>query len=412
MLLALVFLFTALLTVVVFVQTLYLESMRLLKKDYPALTYFREQLEVRLGMDTEPGALCFSLLKHTLLVTCGVVYVVTSDSRFRGIEGYLAAFATLILSSYIIPQILYRRSSGRWVQFFVPILKLLVLPFRPLVASLNWLEQAFELSNGVHEDAREPAPKENIEALIEAGEQEGILEREDSKLIQSVVAFGDKTVREVMTPRHKIVAVSVGSTLDDLRSLVINEQYSRIPVYESMIDNIIGFVHVRDMFELDAAGRAELTVRNIMRPIGGVPETKLVSKLFKEMQETGTHIVYVVDGYGNTCGIATMEDLVEEIVGEIRDEHEPPDDIQQQPDGSIVVSGSYDVDHLKERFNYRPTADLEATTVGGLVMEWLGEVPKPGTSVERNGLRIDVLSANETRVEQVKIQTTGAPSET
>ena len=413
MLLGLVLLFTALLTVVVFVQTLYLESMRLLKRDYPALDFFRDDLEKRLGMDTEPGALCFSLLKHTLLVTCGVVYVVTSESRLRGLEGYLAAFATLIFSSYVIPQILYRRSNGRWVLYFVPILHVLVLPFRPLVASLNWLEQAFELSNGSHESEKEPVPGENIEALIEAGEQEGILEREDSKLIQSVVAFGDKRVREVMTPRHRIVAVSVSSTLDDLRNLVINEQYSRIPVYEGSIDNIIGFVHVRDMFELDAARRAETTVRQIMRPIGKVPETKLVSKLFKEMQEGGTHIVYVVDGYGNTCGIATMEDLVEEIVGEIRDEHEPQDDVKKEPDGSIIVSGSYDLDHLKDHFNYRPPPDLEATTVGGLVMEWLGEVPKPDTVVERDGIRIDVLAANETRVEQVRIQSSApaAPAE-
>lgn len=408
MLIGLVVLFTGLLTVIVFVQTLYLESMRLMKKDYAALAFFRDDLEKRLGMDTDRGALCFSLLKHTLLACCGVAFVMASQSPFRGAEGLLAAFATLILSSYIIPQILYRRSSGRWVLYFVPVLRLLTLPFRPLVASLNWLEQAFELSNGSHEREKEPAPGEEIAALIEAGEQEGILEAEDSKLIQSVVEFGDKRVLEVMTPRHRIVAVSVNSTLDDLRDLVINEQFSRIPVYEGTIDNIIGFVHVRDMFELDAGKRAETTVRKVMRPIGGVPETKLVSRLFKEMQESGTHIVYVVDGYGNTSGIATMEDLVEEIVGEIRDEHEPADDLKQEPNGAIVVSGSYDVDHLKELFNFRPSADISATTVGGLVMEWLGEVPKPGTSVEREGLRIDVLSANGTRVEQLRIQPSGA----
>lgn len=404
MLIGLVLLFTSLLTVVVFIQTLYLESLRLIKKDYPALAFFREELEERLGMDTDRGALCFSLLKHTMLAACGVVYVVVSESPLRGLEGLLAALTTLILSSYIIPQVLYRRSNGRWVLYLIPVLKALVLPFRPLVASLNWLERAFELSNGSHEDGKEPAPGEEIAALIEAGEQEGILEREDSKLIQSVVKFGDKRVREVMTPRHRIVAVSVSSTLDDLRNLVINERFSRIPVYEETIDNIIGFVHVRDMFELDAAKRAETTVPEIMRQIGGVPETKLVSKLFKEMQETGTHIVYVVDGYGNTSGIATMEDLVEEIVGEIRDEHEPPDDLKKEPGGAIVVSGSYDVDHLHELFDFRPSTTIEATTVGGLVMEWLGEVPKPGTTVERDGLRIDVIDANETRVERLRIQ--------
>src|SRR5262249_2936316 len=144
----------------------------------------------------------------------------------------------------------------------------------------------------------------DIEALITAGEEEGIIEKDDRKLIESVVAFGDKTVREVMTPRPKIVAIEADRSLEDLRELAIHEQYSRIPVYESTIDRIIGFVHVRDMFELDEGDRAGRNVRELVRPIRLVPETKPVNDLLREMQEAGGHMAIVIDEYGNVAGLA------------------------------------------------------------------------------------------------------------
>src|SRR4029077_17087520 len=163
------------------------------------------------------------------------------------------------------------------------------------------------------------------------------------ELIQSVVAFGDTTVREVMTPRPNIVAIQQDATLEELRQLVIHEQYSRIPSYEADIDTITGFVHVRDMFEIDEAERATRRVRDVKRPIRAVPETKPVNDLLREMQEEGAHMAVVVDEYGSTAGIVTLEDMVEAIVGEINDEHEPERDFTAQPDGSYVVSGSFDI---------------------------------------------------------------------
>ena len=201
-----------------------------------------------------------------------------------------------------------------------------------------------------------PRNTENIEALITAGTEEGIIEEEDRRLIQSVVAFGSKTVREVMTPRPGIVAISAAATLDDLRQLVIHEQYSRIPVYEETIDQILGFVHVRDMFELDHTERAHRNVRDLVRPIRFVPETKPVNDLLREMQQDGNHIAIVIDEYGNTAGLVTMEDMVEEIVGEIRDEHEPGLDVERDNDGGYIVSGSFDVDHLHDLVEFRKSA--------------------------------------------------------
>ena len=253
-------------------------------------------------------------------------------------------------------------------------------------------------------DEEPPTQAENIDALISAGTEEGLIEEEDRKLIQSVVEFGDKVVREVMTPRPNIVAISADATLEELRQLVINEQYSRIPVYEDTIDQIIGFVHVRDMFELDEDQRANRTVRELIRPIRFVPETKPVNDLMREMQQDNTHMVIVVDEYGNTAGLASMEDLVEVILGEIRDEHEPDSDVQEDGQGGYIVSGSFDVARLGDLLDFHPEEDLESTTVGGLVTEWLGRVPQSGESVERDGIHIDVLASDELRVAQVRVR--------
>ncbi len=274
---------------------------------------------------------------------------------------------------------------------------------RPLVWALEFSQSLFELDDAPKSDESQ-RPDEHIEALILAGEEEGIIEKGDRELIQSVVAFGDKTVREVMTPRPRIVAIRQNAALEELRQLVINEQFSRIPVYEENIDQIIGFVHSRDMFELDEDERAQRKVRDIMRPIRAVPETKAVNDLLREMQEEGAHMAVVVDEYGSTAGIVTMEDMVEEIVGEIHDEHEPDRDFRQDPDGSFVVSGSFDLGRLEDLLDFHPQEGTESTTVGGLVTEWLGHVPDVGEEGERDGISFKVLAANNLRVDQVRVR--------
>ncbi len=161
-----------------------------------------------------------------------------------------------ILGTYMIPQVIYRKSTGQGLLPLVPLFRVMALVMRPLTWALNFLQSVFDL--GDHPQADEaPTPEEHIDALIAAGEEEGIIEKGDRELIQSVVAFGDTTVREVMTPRPRIVAIRQDASLEELREIVIHEQYSRIPVYEENIDQITGFVHVRDMFELDGRSARE-----------------------------------------------------------------------------------------------------------------------------------------------------------
>ena len=398
------------LALVTFVQLLYLESLRLRPRDLPVLRFFKETLEDKLGMrQTARGAAAFSLMKHTLLVLAGVLFLASfaDDNPWRADvfwQSVLAVWSVMLLACYAVPPLLYRRTEGPWLLPLVPLLRGMVLAARPLVALLEFFQQIIDLADDGNGEEEAPTPSANIDALIAAGTEGGLIEEQDRELIQSVVEFGDKVVREVMTARPNIVAISADATLEQLRQLVINEQYSRIPVFEQNIDQIVGFVHVRDMFELEGTEREKRTVRELAREAPFVPETKPVKDLLRQMQQENTHMVIVVDEYGNTAGLATMEDLLEVIIGEIRDEHEPGTDVTEDGSGGYIVSGNFDVDRVSDLFqNFHREEDIESTTVGGLVSEWLGRVPKPGEVVERDGVRIEVLASDDLRVERVRI---------
>ncbi len=398
-----------LLALTTFVQTLYLESLRLRTRDLPSLQFFKDTLEDRLAMKDDDGALTYSLLKHSILVLLGIMLfagVVDSGGITGALfaEAILIAWLGMILIAYVVPQILYRRTSGHWLLPLVPLFRVLAVLAMPMVGLLNALNSLIDLAHEQPGQEEPPSSAENIEALISAGTEEGLIEEDDRQLIQSVVEFGDKVVREVMTPRPNMVGVSADDSFEQLRQLVIHEQYSRIPVYETSVDQIVGFMHVRDMFELEEDERAVRKIRELMRPIRFVPETKPVNDLMREMQQEGSHMVIVVDEYGNTAGLVTMEDLVEVILGEIRDEHEPESDVKEDGEGGFVVSGSFDVSRLEDLIAFRAQEDVESTTVGGLVTEWLGRVPQRGEAVEREGVRIEVLASDQLRVEQVRVK--------
>ena len=387
-----------------FVQLLYLESLRLRSRESAALNHFKEEYEERLGLKLEAGALTFSLIKHSLVTLIGVFAMALMgmghQEFWNGLaEAGIAACAAVLLCSQIIPQLLYRKTSAHWLIAFLPLIKVLIWIAAPVIAILRFLQALTELGAAPEQSDEQ---EEQIEALINAGKEEGLIEEEDRKLIQSVVEFGDKTVKEVMTPRPRMVGIEKGATANELRQLVINEQYSRIPVFDGSIDDVVGFIHVRDMFMQDEKHQCP-HVWELMRPIRKVPESKKVTDLLREMQHDGAHIAVVIDEYGNTAGLSTMEDLVEEIFGEIRDEHEPTQDLAPDGDGAWIVSGSFDVDHLKGLLEYRPDEEFESTTVGGLVAEWLGRVPRVGEGAERDGIRLEVLAANDRRVDRVRV---------
>jgi CBS domain containing-hemolysin-like protein len=281
-------------------------------------------------------------------------------------------------------------------------LRVLIYLAMPITLALGFSLSVAALSKD-YADREPERPSEAVDALIEAGQEEGILEESDRELIQSVVEFGDKTVREVMTPRPEISAVPIDTTIEDFIERLRKRPYSRVPVYAGTLDNIVGIVFAHDVLQVPDVEARTRTVKDLMRPDPQfVPETKRVTDQLREMQATNNHMAIVVDEYGGVAGVVTIEDLLEEIVGEIRDEHEHEVDFVREGENSYIVPGSLDLDRLDDLFGVR-LEDQEATTIGGLVTELLGHIPRPGEVVVEDGLRFEVLKSTDRVVESLRV---------
>ena len=240
-------------------------------------------------------------------------------------------------------------------------------------------------------------------AYLQAGEEQGVIERDERRLLQSIVDFGDTLVREVMTPRPDIVAIEDDATIEDLRALFREQEYSRLPVYKENLDNILGVVFVKDLIQNPATAGSD-PITPLIRPATFVPETKRVPEMLKEFQRRQAQIAIVVDEYGGTAGLVTIEDLLEEIVGEIRDEY----DVETEPvidegNGSYVFSAKVSFDEVRERLGVE-VEPQGFETVGGYVLTRLGRVPAVGETFEVDGLQVEVLEADRRRIHKVRFR--------
>jgi CBS domain containing-hemolysin-like protein len=250
------------------------------------------------------------------------------------------------------------------------------------------------------------ASDEEIQAFIDAGQEEGILEDVEGEMIQSIVHFGDKAVREIMTPRTQIVAIEINSSVEKLLQLITARTLTRIPVFRDDLDNIEGFIHERDLLSLWQAGDITSTPRplaRLVRPVHLVPETKPVDDLLAEMKQRGDHLVLVVDEYGGISGLATMEDLIEEIVGEIHDQESREEKIVEEGPGSYLVPGSLELSALDEVLGAKFVDQTECKTVSGAVVELFGRLPSAGEKIEHHGVMVDVLEANHRKVRRLRM---------
>jgi len=274
--------------------------------------------------------------------------------------------------------------------------------FWPLLFPVRWTMQKVERDREASED-EEDVTEEELQAYIDVGEEEGILEEDDAKLVQSIVDFGDRIAREVMTPRVEVQGFEVSGSMADLALLFSESKYSRIPVFEGNIDRIVGIVHVKDLFDVLLKGDDAL-VSDLMRPAYFVSGTKKVSTLLREFQIEHLHLGIVVDEYGGTAGVVSIEDLVEEIVGEIADEHEEDEEsVAEIEEGLYLVNGMTRVETLEEIFD----ADLEEDgyeTVAGLIFTEMGRVPRAGESISKNGLSFEVERADRKRIYRVRVR--------
>jgi len=216
-----------------------------------------------------------------------------------------------------------------------------------------------------------------------------------------VVEFSDKRVLEFMTPRPDVVAIHANSTVEQLRELLIESKLSRVPVYEQSVDDVIGVALARDLLQVPEGEARRRPVRELARPAMFVPETKRGSDLLQEMQRRNQQMAIVVDEHGSVAGIVTVEDLVEEIIGEIgEDDRVPAPDAVREPDGSLVLRGSVSLEKVQELFGveWNVTGEESATTIAGLLNHIAGHVPSPGEHLDYGGLRFEILEANQRKV--------------
>ena len=390
-------------------NVLFMESLRI-RPHAQARAYdvFEEEILPRMGIDERDGVRRYAMLKQLTLILlaldCAILTGGEQLTIAAALEALLITFSALALFGHMIPAILVTRTDGRWALGFVGLARVLAWSIQPLVLLTSFASSVVELGGEAPPKNGNANGNDDIEVFLDVGEEEGFIGVEDRKLIQSVVEFGDKTVREVMTARPEMVAVDADSSIEDIRKLLIEEEYSRLPVYERGIDQVIGFVRSRDMLEVEVDHRETTRVRDLVRPVTLVPETKPIRELMPELQQKNAQMAVVIDEYGQTAGLVTMEDMMEEIVGEIRDESEPDHDVVEKPDGSFVASGNLDLDRLAELAGFVPDDEIESTTIGGLVCEHLGQVPDPGARVRLDGIDIEVLSADDRRVRSVSIR--------
>jgi putative hemolysin len=325
----------ALLALVSYVNRLHHEMGKFLSREFQENIDAYEQLvEPRLGFTRERVSLSMAVLVQLCMAAIGVLigYVLFKDSGWVALDLVQAAVSLtfiIVIFNRLLPHIFFVRTKGEWLAKFVPILRILVYIAVPVTMILGFALSVASLSKE-HAEREPEHPSEAVDALIEAGQEEGILEESDRDLIQSVVEFGNKTVREVMTPRPEIVAVPVNMTIAEFTELLNKHRYSRIPVYEGDIDHIKGIIYTKDLLQVPDTEASRTTVGDLMKTdVYFVPETKLGSDLLREMQQDNIRLAIVADEYGGVAGLVTIEDLVEEIVGEIRDEDEKTDIVKE-----------------------------------------------------------------------------------
>jgi CBS domain containing-hemolysin-like protein len=399
-------LLVGLLTLFSHVEAIYTEMGRFLSREFQDnIEFFEQKVEPRLGVSRPRAIVSVNMVVQ--LTTAAIAFLLAFDVLRNGnwnagelIQAAVLLVLIIVIFNRLIPFVLFTRTSGEWLAYFAWPVRVFIYLVIPATLILGFTRSVASLAR----EHPEPQPEntaEAVDALIEAGQEEGILEESDRELIQSVVEFGDKTVREVMTPRPEIVAVPDTTTVEQFTELLKKKPLSRVPVYHGDIDHIDGIVFAHDLLQVADTEARVRTVRQMMRPAYFVPETQRVSALLREMQRENVQMAVVIDEYGGVAGVVTMEDMVEEIVGEIRDEHEKSDVIRES-DRSYIVPGSFDIDRLDRLFGVRPEG-IESTTVAGLLSEVSGRIPAPGEVVEHSGLRFEVLDSTSRRIERLRV---------
>jgi CBS domain containing-hemolysin-like protein len=443
-----VFLLLCLLALAAYIDRIYFEMGKFLSREYTEnIEAWEVGVEPRLRLSRESAAMSASVLRQIALGALIFLLAIRLQGKIghSPVEIARTVFElvlVLLVFDRLLPQIFFTKTRGEWITRITPLVQVLFYAALPLTLTIELL---LSIAGLAEPEAAEPEhAHEAMDALLEAGEEEGVLDEEDRELVRSVVEFGDKVVREIMTPRPEMFAVAGKTSLETFTAEVNAHNFSRVPVYGASLDEITGIAFARDLLAVKDAEAGQRTVAEIQRAAVFIPETKKVNELLREMQRQKQHMSIVIDEYGGVAGLVTIEDLIEAIVGEIADEHDTETDEDapiSEPEGTWVVPGGFEVSRLRELFEGRegakePAADeldedaaseqadedapeqmllellteYEATTVGGLVSEIAGHIPLPGEVVEDGPLRLEVIASTDRRVERVRVGLMGSPS--
>ena len=376
------------------------------------LNIFEAEIEPQLRINLRGDGRAFRILGHFWLA---FLVLQTTRGVFTFVHGTwesvveLAAFVVLevVFAMHFIPDILLYRTTGRWLIPLLPFVRASLVLVWPVRVFLEGAESLARISEQEQEKTEEQRTEEGIEALVEAAEEEGIIEPEQAELIEQVVEFSDKRVREVMTPRPDIVAISGDATLEELHAKFTETGFTRLPVYEGSLDDIQGVAHSQDLLQVADSDLPKRRVRELMKPALFMPETKVGSDLLKEMRQRNQTMAVIIDEHGSVAGIATMGDLVEEIVGDSGSDGIHPK-LEMVKDGStsLVMRGGTSINDVEEMLgvHFGETSDETVTTIAGLLSHVSGKVPAPGEKFDLEGFRFEVLEANQRKVLRVKAQ--------
>jgi CBS domain containing-hemolysin-like protein len=409
-----------LLALVSYVDRLYSEMGKFLAREFQEnIDVWEQQIEPRMGLGRDQLALSAAVLTQLSIATLALLFGVMELGRNGGLarltalevaQVFLGIILAVVFFNRVLPYVFFARTRGEWLLPFRWPLRILFYLLSPVTLLIGFLISIAALVSPTTTTKQEDDAAA-VDALIEAGQEEGIIEEEDHDLIRSAVEFGDKVVREVMTPRPHIFAMPATATIEELLAALEGNAFSRVPIYSGTLDTIIGIVFAHDLLQITDVDAKTKSIASIARPATFVPETKKANEALREMQREKQHMRVVIDEYGGVSGLVTIEDLLEEIVGTIDDEHDEDENesvIDEGEEGGVHswnIPGALDLTRLEELVGetWQAPEDYEATTVGGLISETTGRIPMVGEVVEENGLRLAILASTDRRIERLRV---------
>ncbi|WP_238320634.1 hemolysin family protein [Limisalsivibrio acetivorans] len=339
-----------------------------------------------------------------------LVRKVFGDTQIALVTGVMT-LAVLIFGE-ITPKTFAKHNAEKIAIYIMHVLKIFYTVFFPAAYLMNKFVVGLIKITGGKLDKGPQLTEEEIEFIINVGEKEGVLENGQKEMLQNIFEIGDMNLNEIMVPRTDVVAVSIDESFDSIMEKILEHEFSRLPVYQESIDNIVGVLNVKDLLKYMSKGLEGYELKNMLRQVFFIPGTKKIDEMLTEFQKSRSHMAVVVDEYGGVSGIVTLEDILEEIVGEIWDEYdEEESEVDVIDESTFNVDSMMDIDDFCERFNIEKTEEMEKyETLGGLIFDLAGRIPETGDVYEHAGYSFHILNIEDRKLGKVEVKRLGIGS--